>query len=159
MAVASSPAVVLTREAPDNAALRELLVSRGVTVVELPCLATRYLTPEPPAGSFAAVVLTSRRGVVGLAGCPFARQLLGGPPPVVAAVGAATARALAEQGREADLVAEPPTGAALAAAVAHRLEPVSRPQARGPGPLCCLGRPRWSGGVSTSMAWCARFST
>ncbi len=63
---ANGPAVVLTRQHEDNQELAAALTARGVVVREIPCLATRYLSPkEPNTKNPDAVVFTSRHGVRG----------------------------------------------------------------------------------------------
>jgi uroporphyrinogen-III synthase len=85
-------------------------------------MATRYLEPaEIPAGA-SAVAFTSRRGVRGIMRLPVHGRLLSGEPgPLICAVGAATAALLRENGFPAGLVAEPPSGLALAEAISTRL--------------------------------------
>lgn len=126
MDLPAGPAVVLTREAEDNVELTRALTARGVPVVELPCLTTRFLTPELPRGPFDAVLLTSRRGVLGLTAHPAGRawlddQCSGPARTLLGAVGAATAAALEAASRPADLVATPPDGRTLARLVLERL--------------------------------------
>jgi uroporphyrinogen-III synthase len=125
MAQPSGPAVVLTREAADNGPLREALAARGIPVVEIPCAATVFVPAALPPGPFAAVAITSRRGVRGLARCGLLGDLLaagpGGSRPLLACVGAATSEALALEGVAADAIAEPPTGEALARMLVARL--------------------------------------
>ena len=113
------PVVILTREAGDNEELRELLTSQGIEVKEYPCIRTT-MTPwhsgEPiggiPFADFDVVVFTSRRGVAGMKA---AFPLPTGSRQLLAVVGTATAKALAEQsGRTADIIAEPSTAKGLA---------------------------------------------
>jgi uroporphyrinogen-III synthase len=123
MAVPSGPAVVLTREPEDNLALARELESRGVPVREIPCMATRWRDPgEYPEGA-AAVVFTSRRGVKGLRLLPLHARIFSGEPggPLICAVGKATAEQLRECGFHPDIVADPPSGLALARALSARL--------------------------------------
>jgi uroporphyrinogen III methyltransferase/synthase len=123
MAVSSGPVVVLTREAEDNQPLALELQVRGVPVLEIPCVATRFLVPGELPDRIAAVAFTSRRAVAGLLRLPQGRQfLLGDPRPLLCAVGPATAAALAEAGFPADIVADPPRGEALAKALVGRLQ-------------------------------------
>ena len=127
MALPSGPVVVLTREREDNLPLALELASRGVPVLEIPCLATRYLDPAELPAAPAAVAFTSRRGVRGLLRLPlYARLLSGEPAPLVCAVGGATADALSECGFPAGVVAEPPSGESLAEALAARLPNAAR---------------------------------
>ncbi len=129
MALPAGAAVVLTRERADNAPLREALVARGVPVVEIPCVATVFVPATLPAGPFAAAAFTSRRGVLGLERAGLVEPLLaagpGGGRPRIACVGAATAAELRRVGAEAEIVADPPTGEALARALAAHLAPGS----------------------------------
>ena len=121
----SRAAVVLTREAADNAALADALGRRGVAVRQIPCVATRYREPDPAElealGTAApdALVFTSRRAVRGWA-------LWEDRPDhgraIVAAVGPATAAELGPLGLEPDVVADPPRGDVLAGILAARLE-------------------------------------
>jgi uroporphyrinogen-III synthase len=122
MALQAGPVVVLTREREDNLPLARELASRGVPVLEIPCLATRYLEPAELHAVPAAVAFTSRRGVRGLLRLPLHARLLSGEPvPLVCAVGSATADALLASGFPAGIVAEPPSGESLAEALAARL--------------------------------------
>jgi len=118
--------VVLTRESEDNRPLREALQKRGVPVREIPCLETRYIRPdEMPAPGYLAVTFSSRRGVRGVEHLGLADPLM--PPGVlVAAVGPATAEELEQFGRRVDLVADPPTGEALAGMLLQKLPAGSR---------------------------------
>jgi uroporphyrinogen-III synthase len=120
--VSSRPCVVLTREPEDNRRLAQALAERGVPVREIPCVQTRWLQPALPLGPFAAVAFASRRAVGGLlrAGMD-PGWLQRRPRPLVAAVGEATRQALQDEGISVDLVAEPPTGRALAEALHARL--------------------------------------
>lgn len=121
------PAVLLTREPPDNRPLRQALAARGVAVVELPCVATAYLQPPAPAPGAAAVTFSSRRGVRGLVRAGLAASVLDAAPrPLLGAVGAATAAELAAAGWQAELVADPPEGEVLAGMLVERLRPGAR---------------------------------
>ena len=124
---ANGPAVVLTRQHEDNQELAAALTARGVVVREIPCLATRYLSPkEPIIKNPDAVVFTSRHGVRGFfqqestgrhsqAAQPSGGPLLGVTQrALIAAVGKATAGELQSRGVSVDLIADPPEGAALA---------------------------------------------
>ncbi len=110
------PPVVLTRSAADNAPLAEALRARGVAVRELPCSAVRILPHAVPPGPWDAVVFSSRQAV----------RAWSGPFPRVAAVGPATARALAAAGHPPELVADPPRGDVLARLLAAELPPGAR---------------------------------
>lgn len=120
--------VILTREPPDNQALASALLARGIEVVEYPCLATRVMPPDPgslrPASQYRALAFTSRHAVVACA------ALLGewsAAGLLLGAVGQGTAAALAvAAGRQADLVADPPTGECLGCLLADRLTPGDR---------------------------------
>lgn len=120
--MSSSPCVVLTRESEDNLCLLRALTRRGVPVREIPCVHTRYLAARLPAEGFAAVAFGSRRAVRGFVQAGLDLED-GQPRPLVAAVGAATEAELQEAGVPVDLVAEPPTGRALAEALHARLPP------------------------------------
>lgn len=109
MDLPSRPAVVLTRSREDNRALADALRARGACVVELPCLRIEYLRPAPPEPARVAV-FSSRHGVRGWQECGL--SLPAGCSR--AAVGPATAAALAAAGLPARWIADPPEGAALA---------------------------------------------
>ncbi len=124
---ANGPAVVLTRQHEDNQELATALTARGVVVREIPCLATRYLSPkEPIMKNPDAVVFTSRHGVRGFfqqestgrhsqAARPSGGPLLGASQRVlIAAIGQATAREIQSHNVPVDLIADPPEGAVLA---------------------------------------------
>lgn len=126
--VHSRPTVVLTRSSDDNAPLSKALQAHGVEVVEVPTACLRDVPPEPPAAvvrdwlaSARAVAFTSRHGV--LAGVrALGPQALGRAGLVRAAVGEATAEALAGQGLAVEVLADG-TGAQLAEALAAQLAP------------------------------------
>ncbi len=148
--MSSSPCVVLTREPEDNQRLKRALAERGVPVREVPCVQTRWLRPALPPGPFTAVAFASRRAVKGLVRADLASRLLRATPrPIVAAVGEATQAALEAEDIAVDLVAEPPTGRALARALDEALPPgapvlVPRGDTGGGGlepGLRALGRP------------------
>jgi len=124
----TGPAVVLTRETEDNRELAAALAERGVAVREIPCLATRYVSPdEMPGGRVDALTFSSRRGVRGAVRAGILEALL--PPGhdvIVAAVGPATAAELAANGIQADLTPDPPEGSVLAGLLLERLSPASR---------------------------------
>jgi uroporphyrinogen-III synthase len=129
MALPSGPAVVLTREREDNLALATALRERGVPVIELPCIATRYLDEVELPDGMDAVAFTSRRGVKGflrMEAGPFTDAESSIAVPLVAAVGGATAQALRDAGIAVDLVADPPNGETLAELLRARLRPGSR---------------------------------
>jgi uroporphyrinogen-III synthase len=137
---ATGPAVVLTRQHEDNQELAAALAARGVVVREIPCLATRYLSPQQPiTNNPDAMVFTSRHGVRGFfqqeraGSCCLAspggarirsaqpsRTPAGGPllgitqHALIAAVGKATAKEIQSCGLAVDLIADPPEGAVLA---------------------------------------------
>ncbi len=113
--------VVVTRAAAQSEALREALTARGADVVICPVLRIEAADVDAPAlDRYRWIVFTSRNAVRQF------RSLLvaaGGTPTLpadirVAVVGPGTAAALAVLGREPDLVADPPTGAGLAATFA-----------------------------------------
>jgi uroporphyrinogen-III synthase len=121
--------IVLTRREGDNRALAERLEARGLRCLSYPCIATHIVQPDEDAllslvaaGSIAAIAFASRSAVEGLYDQP---ELLAQLPlegePLLAAVGPATASALAARHRAPDIVAKPATGAALAEALARRL--------------------------------------
>ncbi len=108
--MSSSPCVVLTREPEDNRPLARALAEHGVPVREIPCARTRYLDAQAPGGPFGAVAFASRRAVRGFLRAGLAVD----DGCLVAAVGEATRAELDAGGLAVDLVAEPPTGRALA---------------------------------------------
>jgi uroporphyrinogen-III synthase len=125
--VPSSPCVVLTREPEDNLPLARALSGRGVAVREIACVRTRYLLAPLPLEPVSAVAFASRRAVRGFVLAGLHEQLLGGAaPPLVAAVGEGTRAELDAAGIRVALVAEPPTGHALAEALRGRLAPGQR---------------------------------
>jgi uroporphyrinogen-III synthase len=128
MGLPTGPAVVLTRQSEDNRALAGALRERGVPVREIPCVSTRYLTPNrDPEMPFDAVTFSSRRGVRGFVRLDLAKKMAAaGKGPLVGAVGEATAGELKDSGIEADLVADPPEGRELARRLIERLEPGAR---------------------------------
>ena len=128
MDLPTGPAVVLTRQDEDNRALAAALRDRGVPVREIPCVATRYLTPaREPELPVDAVTFSSRRGVRGFMRLELAKHMIpAAPRPLVGAVGEATAAELADSGFEAELVADPPEGRELARRLIEKLEPGSR---------------------------------
>ena len=142
------PSVVLTRDPADSRALCEALVRRGVPVVEIPCVSGRLVDPAeaevaalPAAEVTGAVAFTSRRGAEGWARWP-GRIAAAGVP--VAAIGDSTARALEEAGIRPSMVADPPTGAALAVLLASRLAP--------PGNVILPGGDLRAGGLEEGLA-------
>lgn len=115
--------MVLTREAQDNEPLRLALAQKGIDVVCIPCVATRYLSPEYPTGDMDAVTFSSRRGVRGLHKSGLLRKLLdSSPKPLVGAVGQSTADELRKFGFEPDIEAHPPEGRVLAGMLLQRLK-------------------------------------
>jgi uroporphyrinogen-III synthase len=97
--------VVLTRSAPDNAALAALLRARGVKVIEWSATRTHFLLAPEDAPALAArarravtIAVTSRRGVQALERCwgPDLADLV--QQKDVVAVGTSTARALEAAG-------------------------------------------------------------
>lgn len=115
--------VILTREQADNAELKGLLEAAGLAVVEVPCVGTRLLPFEfPENGPFAAVAVTSRRAVAATADHDWSLY-----PGIVAAVGSATATAVAAVWRrDADILGAKGTGDALAEELDARLPRGSR---------------------------------
>jgi len=125
MALPTSPVIVLTREPEDNRTMIEALSQRRVPVLEVPCLAVRFVEPVdlPSSPDFRAVLFTSRRGVQGLFRLRHHADLLSGEPsPLICSVGEATAHALQEHGIDSDLIADPPRGEILARLLIERLE-------------------------------------
>jgi uroporphyrinogen-III synthase len=120
--VQALPVIVLTRAAEDNAPLRRRLEARGVPVREIPTSVPRLLPPDALSEDLAAVAFASRWGVRGLAAAGLLERILAAGP-LVGAVGRATAEEAVAHGAAVDLVADPPTGAALAAALDARLPP------------------------------------
>jgi uroporphyrinogen III methyltransferase/synthase len=118
--------IVVTREAGRNATLIEHLVEAGAEVVELPTHASA--PPEDGGLALAAalgelerfewVVVASARAVEALFGVLRDARALAGTK--VAAVGPATAAALAERGVVADLVGTPGRGKGAAACLLER---------------------------------------
>lgn len=135
--MSSGPAVVLTREAPDNARLAESLRARGIAVREIPCLRTRFLSPSaeqikalPSAAEGSVLVFTSRRGVEGFFRskqlCSWFQCLLmrkKSPQVLIAAVGQSTGEALRQRGVMPWIIAEPPRADVLARELVQRLSP------------------------------------
>jgi len=120
--LSSLPVVVLTRSPQDNRPLADELARRGVPFRELPCIATRFVSPSALPAAPAALAFPSRNAVRGFVERGLdALWLCGASPPLLAAVGPATADELRRHGHEADLVADPPTGQALAAALMAEL--------------------------------------
>ena len=135
--MSSGPAVVLTREASDNAPLAESLEARGIPVIEIPCLQTRFLSPSnehirslPGAAEKPVLVFTSRRGVEGFFRSePLCAWFEGAAPRPesprvrVAAVGPSTGEALRQRGVTPWIIAEPPHAAGLARKLVQCLSP------------------------------------
>jgi uroporphyrinogen-III synthase len=128
MDLPSGPAVVLTREPEDNLELALALRQRKIIVVEMPCLATNYLSQARlPAGPFDAITFSSRRGVRGFTRLDPAQQKIAtGKTILLGAVGQATADELTAAGLRVDLVADPPEGKILAEMLIERLKPNAR---------------------------------
>jgi uroporphyrinogen-III synthase len=116
--------VLLTREEGKNEDLARRLARLGAEVRSMPATATAP-SPRPEtllrlaaaAGDFDWIVFASARGVEAFAGARRERGLDPLPPPRtrIAAVGPATARALEELGRTADLVPSLPRAEGLVA--------------------------------------------
>jgi uroporphyrinogen-III synthase len=122
----------LTRTAEDNAALAPPLAAAGLTVIDYPCLALAPVLPPlvdlvatAGLGPFGAIAFTSPRAVAAFLDQAAVREHVGlwSDPALLAAVGPGTAQALADRGHAAGLVADPPTGAGLAAGLGARLPP------------------------------------
>ncbi len=102
--------VVVTRAREQASGLRARLETLGARVVELPTIVVEARSVElPPLGDYAWLVLTSTNGVdaffdAGLAAAGLDARALAGVR--VAAIGPATAAALAQRGVHADLVPE-----------------------------------------------------
>lgn len=130
----SSNLVVLTRREADNQILAAQLAAEGLRGLSYPCLATRATTPDvdtlaglAPGAPLAAIAFPSRAAVEGLYDQPtLLAQLPLAHAPLLATVGPATARTLADRDRAPDLMAEPATGAALATVLANHLPEGSR---------------------------------
>jgi len=123
MDLSNSPAVVLTRKHEDNEWLRIKLEAMNIRVVELPCVATRFVRPGAIPGAVDAVVFTSRNGVKGFLNLPESGEILKrAPKPLVCAVGRATASLLSGYGAAPDVVADPPDGTVLASLIRSRLK-------------------------------------
>jgi len=124
MDMPSGPVVVLTRESSDNLELAKALLERGVLVREIPCISTRYIMPGLPRARIDVVTFSSRRGVRGVVEQDLLKRLLPEEdPPLVAAVGPATAKELEAAGVKVDLVADPPQGSVLARLIMKEVEP------------------------------------
>ena len=150
--------VLLTRPAERSAALRERLETLGASVAVRPTIEFREpLNSTAVADVVAAIetydwiVLTSREGVTRLV------DAAGEPPrsAKLAAVGPATARALRERGREADLVAEDPRADGLVETLVPKIRPgarvlVVRPEVAGDEPARGLAE---HGAAVTSVAF------
>jgi len=99
----------------DNAPLAQGLRENGVSVHEIPCIETHIKPPTVTPPMTDAVAFGSRRSVAGFLAAGLAL------PPKVAAVGAATAKALHQAGVGTDILCEPATSAALALAISSAL--------------------------------------
>lgn len=117
------PIIVLTREESDNAGLRALLDDGGAVVLDVPCISIDLTPPSeeeleglPPLSEMNAAIFSSRNGVAGY--FRWARSesgyLVKPDALLVGAVGPGTAEALRKNGWEADVIADPATGARLA---------------------------------------------
>lgn len=112
----SPPLVLLTRPAGEADPLAAVLIGRGLRVVAVP---TVELRPEPPGGPLDAA-LAQRWDWIAVTSATGARAVAEAARRVPAqtarwaAVGPATAAALAEAGINADLVARLPSGRGLA---------------------------------------------
>lgn len=137
-----SPIVVLTRSVVDNAALAHRLQAAGARVLELPTVAMAFVAPSQPPDELTellrrapAVAFTSRYGVKawldqqGPHGLSAALRR----GAEVAVVGQGTAQALVEAGVSPSLIADPATGAALAAQLLARLSHAD------PAPVLAIG--------------------
>ena len=132
--------ILVTRAAAQSEALAEALAALGAQVIPCPVLrieTTITVADLPPLDRYRWLVLTSRNAVSVL------REVLGdsGTAPIlppdlrVAVVGPGTAAAVATLGRQPELVAEPATGAGLAAAFAASGLPAGTPVLRVRGDL------------------------
>lgn len=120
--------VVVTRAAHQAGDLTQQLEGLGADVVELPTIELERLSPAPlddalgRLATFDWIALTSANGVdilvdrMGVAGVTIAR----GSPPLVAAIGAATAGRLEAGGITVDLVSEQAVAESLLAALVAR---------------------------------------
>ncbi len=119
--------VVLTREKEDNDALALALAHKGVDVISIPCVATRYLVPDKIPDHCDAVTFSSRRGVRGIQKAGLLGKLLNSSPaPLLGVVGKSTGDELRKAGYEPDVQADPPEGRVLARILTKRLEPGQR---------------------------------
>ncbi|MEA1937714.1 MAG: uroporphyrinogen-III synthase [Pseudomonadota bacterium] len=98
--------------AVDNVWLGAALTARGMDVIDYPCIDIRLMPPQS-LPSCDALAFTSRHAVRACATLPRV--------PLIGAVGPATAAEIEALGRAPDIVADPPTGAVLAGAMAVRL--------------------------------------
>ena len=116
--------ILLTRESEDNKKLAHALEQRGIPVMEIPCVATRYLKKKHIPKDSDALLFTSRRGVRGFFLCnPDKAMLLDSEKrPLIGAVGKATARELEQKGVSVNLIAWPPKGEVLANLVIDELK-------------------------------------
>ena len=113
--------VVTTREMPGG--LDRRLSNLGAHVVQVPMIAVVDLDVDPVEGALDWIVVTSRHGasrIGDITGADIGH-------PLLAAVGTASARVLAvAMDRDVDLVPDPQTGEALAAALTERVAVGSR---------------------------------
>ena len=113
--------VVTTREMPGG--LDRRLSNLGAHVVQVPMIAVVDLDVDPVEGALDWIVVTSRHGASRIGDITGAE--IG--HPLLAAVGTASARVLAvAMDRDVDLVPDPQTGEALAAALTERVAVGSR---------------------------------
>lgn len=116
--MSNSPCILLIREPSDNLKLATLLRANGVVVRELPCMETRWRTPEQGPESAEIIAFSSRRSVIGFFKAGLMESLShSSTKRRFAAVGEATAQSLREHGIEPEIIAYPPTGFALADAI------------------------------------------
>jgi glutamate-1-semialdehyde 2,1-aminomutase len=121
----SRPQVVLTRQADDNRPLAEALRALGIGVVEVPCVALEAVRPgKIPPGPFQAVVFLSRRAASFFLDPGPGKEILSSSPrPLLAAVGTATARTVAEMGYHVDIVSDGTRAEDLEGPLLARLRP------------------------------------
>jgi uroporphyrinogen-III synthase len=126
--VQADPIVILTRELEDNLVLVERLGARDIFTLQYPCIKTTlqpfgsesHLPPTMQLEDFHVIVFTSKRGVAGMSS---AYSQLAHSSQKIAAVGHATAAAVAEAiHRQPDYIAQPATSEQLANLLAAQLE-------------------------------------
>ncbi len=117
-----SPCILLTREVSDNIKLATLLRANGVVVRELPCMEIRWRLPSNTPERAEIIAFASRRSVIGFFKAGLMETLCLSPSNTIfAVVGEATAQSLRDQGIEPEIIADTPTGFALAEAI-HKLD-------------------------------------